>query len=506
MNPQDPTGPTVPPLAESPKPISSLPSSTHPPPECVSIFSFILSFLKRSATLFKMAGVAVLILLLLIPLTMVRSVLQERLGRRNEAVANITSSWGREQKLVGPVLIVPYRHAVKSWKEQPVAGGKTERIEVVEMALANAYFLPTNLAITGDIKPEQLRRGIYQAVVYSGKFEFAGQFAQPDFSTLRIEAKDVVWEDAMVAFAIPDLRGVKATLNLKWGEKTHPLLPGSKLGGFQSGVLSGVFARVGAWRESDAAVPFQFELSLNGSGGLGFAPVGSQSIVKLTSSWPDPSFFGSFLPAERKVTRDGFEAIWQISYYGRGFPQQWTSQTPEPCLTPASVESSLFGVNLLSGIDAYRNTERAIKYGVLFIVLIFAAFFLFELLAALKIHPFQYAIVGAALCLFFLGLLSLSEVLPFGFAYLTTAGVTTLLICLHSAKVLKSGARTLIVASLLASIYGFLYVALESQDYALLLGTGGLFAVLAAIIWLTRNIDWYARDQNWSSENPPQAK
>jgi inner membrane protein len=247
--------------------------------------------------------------------------------------------------------------------------------------------------------------------------------------------------------------------------------------------------------DGDAAIPFRLNLSLNGSGGLSFAPLGAQTTVKLTSPWPDPSFFGTFLPAERKVTRDGFEATWQVSYYGRNFPQQWTSQTAESCLTPANAESSLFGVNFLSGIDAYRNTERAIKYGVLFIVLIFAAFFLFELLAALRIHPFQYAVVGAALCLFYLGLLSLSEFIPFGSAYLATAGATTLLICFHSAKMLKSGARTFIVAGLLAGIYGFLFVALQLQDYALLLGTGGLFAVLAVVIWLTRNIDWYARDR-----------
>jgi inner membrane protein len=496
MNPQDSTDPTVPPFIGNPRCNPAGPPPVPKPQESLSAFGFILSFLRRSATVFKMAGTLILALLLLIPLSLVRSVLQERLGRRNEAVVNITSSWGREQKLVGPVLIVPYRYTVKSWKEKPVAAGKSERVEVLESALANACFLPTNLTITGDLRPGQLRRGIYETVVYSGKFQFAGQFARPDFGSLRIEEKDVVWEDAIVAFAIPDLRGVKETLNLKWGEQTHPLLPGGKPGGFQAGVLSGVFARVGGWRGSDSAVSFQLELSLNGSGALGFAPVGSQSTVKLTSSWPNPSFYGSFLPSERKVTPDGFEATWQISYYGRDFPQQWTSQVPEPCLTPASVEASLFGVTLLSGIDAYRNTERAIKYGVLFIVLIFAAFFLFELLAALKIHPFQYAIVGAALCLFFLGLLSLSEVLPFGWAYLSAAGGTTALIGFHSVKMLKSGSRTFIIAGLLAGIYGFLYVALESQDYALLLGTGGLFAVLAVVIWLTRNIDWYARDQS----------
>jgi len=453
-----------------------------------------MAFLKRCATLFKMVAVAVLILLLLIPLNMVRSVLHERLGRRNEAVVNITTSWGGDQKLVGPVLIVPYRYAAKSWKEQPLPGGKVEKVEVVDMVTANAYFLPTNLTVVGDIKPMQLRRGIYQAVVYTGKLEFAGEFARPDFARLRVKAEEVLWDDALVAFAIPDLRGVKETLNLKWGDKLHPLLPGGKLGGFQSGVQSGVFANVGDLR-GEGPIGFQLALSLNGSGGLSFAPLGAQSTVRLTSSWPDPSFFGTFLPTERKVTRDGFEATWQVSYYGRNFPQQWTSQTPEPCLTPSGVESSLFGVNFLSGIDAYRNTERAIKYGVLFIVLIFAAFFLFELLAALRIHPFQYAIVGAGLCLFYLGLLSLSEFIPFGLAYLASAGATLLLICFHSAKMLKSGARTFIVAGLLAGIYGFLYVALQLQDYALLLGSGGLFAVLGAVIWFTRNIDWYARDR-----------
>ncbi|HOX58419.1 MAG TPA: cell envelope integrity protein CreD [Candidatus Paceibacterota bacterium] len=454
------------------------------------------SFLKRWSTTFKLIGVAVLILLLLVPLSMVRSVLRERLGRRNEAVADITSIWGREQKLIGPVLIVPYRYKAKSWKEQAGAGGKVEKVEVVDLVTANAYFLPTNLAVTGEVKPMELRRGIYPAVVYTGTLEFAGEFARPDFGRLRSsKAEEVLWDEALVAFAIPDLRGVKETLVLKWGEKNCPLLPGGRLGGFQSGVQSGVFATVGDVQGGEEPIPFRLALSLNGSGGLSFAPLGSQTTVKLTSPWPDPSFFGTFLPAERKVTRDGFEATWQVSYYGRNFPQQWTSQTPEPCLTPSGIESSLFGVNFLSGIDAYRNTERAIKYGVLFIVLIFAAFFLFELLAALRIHPFQYAIVGAALCLFYLGLLSLSEFIPFGFAYLASAGATTLLICFHSAKMLKSGGRTFIVAGLLAGIYGFLYIALQLQDYALLLGTGGLFAVLGAVIWFTRNIDWYARDR-----------
>ncbi len=449
------------------------------------------SLLKRGATILKMAAVTVLVLLLLVPLRMIRSVLRERLERRNEAVADITSSWGRDQRIIGPVLILPYRYSINSWKEQPTAGGKSEKVEVVETAVANAYFLPSTLAIQGTITPRKLRRGIYQAVVYSGQLEISGQFSRPDFGSLRIEETDVLWDDALVAFAIPDLRGVQETLQLKWGANNYPLLPGSKVKGFPSGV----YARVTGLLESDAMIPWRLELALNGSGGISFAPVGAQNTVKLSSPWPDPSFRGAFLPSERKVTRDGFEAAWQISYYGRDYSQQWTDREASTALNPTSAEASLFGVNFLSGIDAYRNVERAIKYGVLFFALVFTAFFLFEILSSLRIHPVQYALVGAALCLFYLGLLSFSEFVRFGLAYLAAAAAASLLICSYSVKVLKSGKRTFIIAGLLTAIYGFLYIALQLQDYSLLFGTAGLFTVLAIVIYVTRNIDWYARDQ-----------
>jgi inner membrane protein len=461
-------------------------------PSNTSLLSSISDFFKRRAIFFKMAGVTILILFLLIPLGMIRSVLRERLERRNEAVAEITSVWGREQNVIGPVLIVPYRYTFKSWKEQPAADGKIEKVEVVETTVAKAYFLPAALNVTGDIQPTQLRRGIYQAVVYSGKLALTGQFARPDFGNLRIEEQNVLWDDAVVTFAIPDLRGVKETLYLQWGESRLPLVPGCKLKGFSSGV----HARVAGLRESRGDIPLKLELTLNGSGGIRFTPVAGQNLVKLTSPWPDPSFRGAFLPTDRKVSAAGFEATWQLSEYGRDYAQQWTDRDSTAGLSPESAASSLFGVNFLSGIDSYRNVERAIKYGVLFFVLVFAVFFLFEILSKLKIHPFQYSLVGAALCLFYLGLLSLSEFIAFGFAYLAAAGATTALIWFYCFAVLKSGRRTLLVVGLLAAIYGFLYIALQLQDYSLLFGTAGLFAVLAAVFYVTRTIDWYGRDQN----------
>ncbi len=164
--------------------------------------SLLPSLLKRSATFFKMTGVTILILLLLIPLVMIRSVLRERLERRNSAVAEMTSTWGREQNIIGPVLIVPYRYSFKSWKEKPAADGKIEKLEVVETAVARAYFLPAALAINGDIQPTRLRRGIYQAVVYAGTLELAGQFARPNFANWKIEESNILWDEAVVTFAM----------------------------------------------------------------------------------------------------------------------------------------------------------------------------------------------------------------------------------------------------------------------------------------------------------------
>ncbi len=446
--------------------------------------------LSRFATVFKLAGIFALILLLLIPLAMIRSVLNERLERRNAAVAEITSSWGKTQQIVGPVLIVPYQYSFKTWRDRPAADGKIERVEVVETATANAYFLPAALTVEGTLTPQPLRRGIYRTAVYAAALSLTAEFARPDFAALKIDEANVRWDDARVTVAIPDLRGVKETLSLQWGANRQPLAPGCGLREFVAGLTAGVEGL----RASTGPTTLKLDVSLNGSEGIHFTPVGAQNTITLRSPWPDPSFQGAFLPTRRTVTDKGFEAVWEVSFYGRDYAQQWTDQDATHALTPDSAGAAWLGVNLYRGIDAYRNVERAIKYGSLFLVLVFAAFFLFEVLSALRIHPFQYTLVGAALCLFYLGVLSLSEFISFGHAYLASAGVTTILIWFYCAKVLKSGRRTLIIVGLLAAIYGFLYIALQLQDYALLFGTGGLFIVLAIIIAVTRHLDWYSRD------------
>jgi inner membrane protein len=442
--------------------------------------------LKRFSTILKMAVISILALLLLIPLSMVQSVLDERLQRRDEAVREITSTWGREQVILGPVLIVPYHYEKKSWKDQ-ITNGQLNRVEVRENLRSRAFFLPAVFKADGQLKPDRLHRGIYETVVYSGTLNLSGSFARPSFEEWNVDPRQILWDEAEIAVFVTDLRGAKESLQIKLAGQMIPLNPGCKLAGFEGGV----YARIHGLGPEMETLPFEMRLTLSGSRSLRFAPVGSNNDVQIASTWPDPSFQGAFLPAERQVGPNGFRARWQVSYYGRAYPQQWMEINP---FNAAAVTSSLFGVDLVPVLDSYRYVERSIKYGILCIVLLFAAFFLFEILSAVRIHPFQYALVGIALCLFYLGLLALSEVCSFNIAYWAGAAAATLMIALYSAKALRGAVRAYLIAIGLALVYSFLFVILRLQDYSLLVGTGGLFLVLAIVMFVTRNVDWYARD------------
>lgn len=442
---------------------------------------------SRSQTT-KLVVIAVLALALLIPAVMVDSVIGERKQRRDQAVAEITSTWGSPQSIVGPVLIIPYRYHFKAEKDE-IVNGKVVKREVIQTAVDNAYFLPADLTIDGTISPKRLHRGIYEAVVYSGGLSVTGSFPAPDWKTLKVDPAEVLWSDALLTMAVSDLRGAKGALELKLGGKTFVMLPGSKVPGYDSGahVVIGAAAQ-------GSKLDFSLSLDLNGSRNIHFAPLGIRNVVSLQSAWADPKFQGSFLPAERKLGQDGFTAKWDVSYYGRNYPQHSTERgggKPEA----SNVGPSLFGVEFLSSIDSYRNVERATKYAILFIAMVFTAFFLFEVLAGLQIHPVQYILVGLALSLFFLILLSLSEFLPFWTSYLAAAIAAVTMIVLYSAKFLGGGRRTAILASELVAVYGYLYVVLQLQDFSLLMGSALVAGTLGTLMYLTRDVNWYAIDE-----------
>lgn len=440
--------------------------------------------LQRFALLGKIVGILFLALLQLVPLAFVEGLLGERLGRRDEATRDITSTWGCNQQIVGPVLIVPYRYYYTEKKEVLVQN-RTVWQDTEVSQQDNAYFLPSRLKIEGQATPQRLHKGIYQAVVYDAALELSGEFAPPDFTPFKLGKYDILWDKVTVAVPIQDLRGAQETLKVHLGDNDLLMLPGSTLKFY----AQGIHADIPSFKAPKDPLPFHLKLTVRGSGDLQFAPIGMENVVHLSSTWPDPSFHGAFLPAERTITKQGFDATWKVSYYGRNFPQQW--RDVETQFKVEDLNSSYYGVGFLTLIDSYRNVERSIKYGILFIALIFVTFFLFEVLARLRLHLIQYGLVSAALVLFYLALLSLSEFVGFGLSYLIAAGISTLLVTAYCSRILGSGRLTFGLTTGLAAVYGALYVILQLEDYSLLVGTAVLVAALAAIMYATRNVNWY---------------
>lgn len=454
----------------------------NPPPPPV----LVTPARRRLSVYLKLAGIGFLLLLLQIPLLLTDGVLTERRGYQQQAIAEIAGIWGREQQVSGPVLAVPYAYNTQVIRSKVVAG-KAVQVEETELTGATAYFLPDALTADGLVDTEIRHRGIYDVAVFSTNLKFAGSF-QPDFAAAGIAADRIDWNHARVLFGVSDLRGVRSVSSFK--------ITGGKAAPFES-ADAGVDAcwPLVAKIEDVAAgtrLEFSFEAAVQGSEQLQIAPVGKVTTASLEAGWPDPSFCGAYLPVKRQVGAGGFKATWETSYFSRGFPQSWTSRLIKPPEMAGKITAAGFGVAFAQPVDGYRLAERARKYGLLFFVLVFAAFFLFETTAAVRIHPLQYALVGAGLCLFFLGFLALSEFMATGLAYALAAAACTVLVSTYAWSFLRTGRRTLVILGGLAATYAYLYFVLRSQDYALLAGTVALFVVLALLMFCTRRIDWYA--------------
>jgi inner membrane protein len=417
--------------------------------------------------------VGAIVLLLLIPLAMVQGLIEERSGTRGAAEAEVSARWGGPQNLGGPILVVPYIVRARDYRGQ------------VEVSTSYATVLPRKLEIQGEMTPEIRYRGIYAVPLYSAGLAIRGEFRPDDLAALRIPEADVRWQDALLSMGVPDLRGLRQSVRLAWGDSEIDFEPGAGVGSFFS---SGIHARVGERLSINGSTSFAFDLQLNGSGQLTFLPFGQETHATLASRWASPSFIGSFLPDTRTVTADGFDAEWRLFYLGRSYPQQWRAGEVDSNLVTASSA----GVSLFLSVDQYQKSMRSAKYGILFLALTFGAYFLFEVVSRLRIHPFQYLLIGVALVLFYVLLLSFSEHVGFDRAYAVAAAATIALISGYSGFVLRGIRHAAGLGVLWSGLYGYLYVLLQLEDYALLLGALGLFLTLSAVMWITRRVDWYA--------------
>jgi len=418
------------------------------------------------------------VIVLQIPVFWIGGLVGERSERRTEAVEEITAKWGRKQTLTGPALVVPYLQRTTYKPEK----GPAEIVTTVR----HLVFLPGELSIQGKVSSERRSRGIFSVPVYQSDLELRGSFEAPDVAPLGIGAADVLWDRAVVALGISDARAIHDEIEFEAGADRVPFMPG--IGEYDGGVGSGIHATVGPRGKS--GFTFRFPLKMNGSEGLFFTPFGRTTKVVLESNWPSPSFQGNWLPQDRTTSEQGFKATWSIPFLGRNYPQVWTSESSPA----ANVLLSAFGVNFVETVTVHRMAERSVKYASLFLILTFTAVWLMEVLATARVHPIQYLMIGAALCLFFLLELSLAEQLGFVTAYVLASLGVIAMVGSYARWILGSWGRGLAIGGVVAALYGYLYVLLENEDFALLVGSLGLFVVLALVMFLTRRVDWYGKD------------
>ncbi len=442
----------------------------------------------KSSVIVRIFIITILILILLIPAGMVSKLIKERKYRRLDVINEINSKWALNQTLLGPVLTIPYNsyHAEKYYDKNNV-----ERERIIK-EVKHAYFLPDNLNINGDVFPEHRQRGIYSTVVYTTDLIINGEFSFPDFSQWKIASNNILWDDAIISFGINDMRGINKTIDMKWNNSQTTLTPGVKNNPL---VTKGIYSPVIIKKIKNSTQTFNIKLNFRGSTKLSFLPLGKNTLVEIKSNWPSPSFNGAYLPKERTISDEGFNAKWEILDYNREFPQSWTEKNTPENNTAFVAELFLpteFGVELFLPVDEYQQTERSTKYAILFIILTFAAvFILFEILNKNRIHPIQYLLVGFSLSIFYLLLISLSEHIPFNWSYLISSLSIVTIITIYGKSLCKKNALTLIFASVLISLYGFLFFTLQLEDYSLLVGSIGLFLILSFIMIFTRKIDWY---------------
>lgn len=436
----------------------------------------------RTSTMLKLAVIGILVLILLIPTAMLQSLISERESTRNMAVAEVSSKWGNEQVIGGPILSIPYETTYKDEKGQ------------VQRQTEYAHFLPDDLQFDGSVRPEKRSRGIFVVMLYNTRLKIKGRFRKPSVTTLGLSASAMQWDKAVLSLGISDVKGIREAITFRLNGQSvdaEPGIPGSDI------LPSGVSIPLALNADTYA---FETTLNLNGSTQLSFLPLGKETRVRLQSPWSTPSFTGSYLPDQRRITDSGFEANWKVLQYNRNFPQQGIGNfLTKPgrgrgeAGTPDYQASELpvFGVRLLLPVDEYQKTMRSAKYGIMFVMLTFVAFFFVEILDRRRIHPIQYLLVGFAICLFYLLLLSISEHMPFDWAYLIGSVIILVLITGYVRYVFRNLRLTVLFSAVLALLYGFFYSLLQLEDYSLLLGSFGLLLMLGVIMYLTRHIDWY---------------
>lgn len=437
----------------------------------ISLLEKFQDWISKSTSL-KLLVIGFIALILLIPQALITDLIHERQARLEETENEVTGKWSRAQTVIGPYLALPYHHY-----REVQSNGENKVIK----ELKTAYFLPDILDIKGELQAESLHRGIFDVVVYRGDIQLKADFGAITPEKLDITVDQILWDQASFLISVSDLRGIGENPDLKFDG--IPLISEpftdtqSSIKGLQFPVSLDSLSK---------NFSFYGNLKLKGSKDFKVVPLGKTTSLNLRGNWPSPSFQGEFLPEKRMLNEGGFESTWKILHFNRPFGQEFTSSLPD-------FQESAFGLSLKMPVDQYQQSIRTSKYAILIIILSFLALFLMEVFTKKRIHPLQYTLIGFALVLYYTLLIALSEQLGFTTAYLLASLATIGLLSFYAKSLFTQLKTTGIFTGILTVFYIFIFVIIKQQDYALLIGSIGLFVTLGMTMFISRKIDWYKK-------------
>jgi inner membrane protein len=426
----------------------------------------------------KLIMVGLLTFALLIPLILIQDLITERSQRQKEVIGETTEKWGKEVYFFGPILKIPYT----SYQDVEKINPQTNIKSVTKEAITEfAYFFPEDLKnnTTTTMQPA-LQRSIYKSNVFTTKMVFTGNFLNPDFSSQNISEANIQWDKATILIKTTNLKSIKEEVKIEINNTKFTFEPmqdsetNDSIEGLETAAIK---------LKLETKTNFKLRISYNGSNKISIVPIGKSTNSKMTSNWNSPNFNGNFIPNNKQINKNGFSANWNILHFNRPFAQQHFGYLP-------NLSKYAFAVSFINPVNEYQQNERASKYGFLVIALTFLVFFLIQTLSKINIHLFQYTMIGVALLLFYTLLISITEHSSFTFAYAIAAISVILLISLYSISILKNMKFPIFIGLSLSVLYAFIFVIIQLEDYALLVGSIGLFSILATVMYFSRKIDW----------------
>lgn len=461
----------------------------------------------------KLSTIVVLVLLLLIPLFWVKDLIEERKNRQSEVSSEIAFKWAGQQVISGPIIAIPYQ-VVKEIVTTDKNITSTKNTYITQYV----YLMPKSLDINSMILPESLKRGIYKSVVYNAQLDLKGSFDAIDFNKIDLSGQELEWKNAKILIGLSDLKGLGASPTLVFNQTKIDFEPNmSSLNPFENNMI----AAIDLSQTKTTSGDFQIKFNVRGSQSINFLPLAKQTKIHTQGNWANPSFNGAVLADDRNITGNNFEATWNIPSFNRKFSQQWVgeaeklyeiknnyeisnaigegySSTAEPAATTESniaTEKDMIQINFLEEVNNYQKTTRVAKYGILIIILTFAALFFTEIIKKQRIHLIQYMLIGFAMVLFYSLLLSISEHLGFNLAYLLAALATIILIASFIKSITSDSKSALIFSGILSIFYSFIFILMQLRDYSLIVGTVGIFIILAILMRVSTKINWYQYDK-----------